>query len=264
MATTSRQIELKSEKDLERMRRAGQATAKVFTELSKIIAPGISTKELNRLAHKIIRQIGGYPAFLGYRGFPASICASVNEEVVHGLPSAKKKLRDGDIIGIDIGVTLDGFIGDAAYTYEVGSISADKQKLLNVTKKCLQLGISKMTIGNRLGDISYAIQQHAESNGFSVVRDFVGHGIGRQMHEEPAVPNYGTPGTGPRLEAGMVLALEPMLIAGGHKVCVISDGWTVISEDHGDSAHYEHTVAVTHNGPEILTDFGSWTLETGT
>jgi methionyl aminopeptidase len=253
MTAGFRQIELKSEKDLEKMRRAGRLAGRVLAELAKAVEPGITTKDLDRLAEKRIREAGAIPTFLGYRGYTATICASVNEEVVHGIPSAKKVLRDGDILSIDIGATLDGFVGDTAATYPVGKISTDRQALLDVTRESLEKGIAQARPGNRLGDISHAIQAHAESRGYGVVREFVGHGIGRQMHEEPGVPNYGQPRTGLRLEAGLVLALEPMVTAGHWKVKVLDDGWTVVSEDGSLSAHFEHTVAVTPAGPEVLT-----------
>jgi methionyl aminopeptidase len=253
MTAGFRQIELKSEKDLEKMRRAGRLAGRVLAELAKAVEPGITTKDLDRLAEKRIREAGAIPTFLGYRGYTATICASVNEEVVHGIPSAKKVLRDGDILSIDIGATLDGFVGDTAATYPVGKISNDRQALLDVTRESLEKGIAQARPGNRLGDISHAIQAHAESRGYGVVREFVGHGIGRQMHEEPGVPNYGQPRTGLRLEAGLVLALEPMVTAGHWKVKVLDDGWTVVSEDGSLSAHFEHTVAVTPAGPEVLT-----------
>jgi methionyl aminopeptidase len=240
MTAGFRQIELKSEKDLEKMRRAGRLAGRVLAELAKAVEPGITTKDLDRLAEKRIREAGAIPTFLGYRGYTATICASVNEEVVHGIPSAKKVLRDG-------------FVGDTAATYPVGKISNDRQALLDVTRESLEKGIAQARPGNRLGDISHAIQAHAESRGYGVVREFVGHGIGRQMHEEPGVPNYGQPRTGLRLEAGLVLALEPMVTAGHWKVKVLDDGWTVVSEDGSLSAHFEHTVAVTPAGPEVLT-----------
>lgn len=253
MTASSRQIELKSERDLDRMRRAGRLAGRVLKEVSAAVKPGASTKDLDRLAEKLIRDAGAIPTFLGYRGYRATICASVNEEVVHGIPSSKRILEEGDIVGIDVGVTLDGFVGDTAVSVPVGRVSAEKHALLEATRISLEKGIEQARPGNRLGDISNAIQAYAESRGFGVVRDFVGHGIGRQMHEEPAVPNYGPPRTGLRLEAGLVLALEPMLTAGHWKVRVLDDGWTVVTEDGKPSAHFEHTVAVTAAGPEVLT-----------
>lgn len=252
MAQT-RQIELKSPADLERMRRAGRLAAQVLEAVGRAVAPGVTTKELDRLAEKLIRDAGGVPTFLGYRGYTASICASINEEVVHGIPSAKRVLRDGDIVGIDVGATLGGFVGDTAATFGVGRISETATALLRATRDSLNQGIAATRVGNRLGDVSAAIQRAAERQGYSVVRDFVGHGIGRNMHEEPSVPNYGTAGTGIRLEVGLVVALEPMVNVGTWRVQVLKDGWTVVTEDNRLSAHFEHTVAVTEAGPEILT-----------
>lgn len=246
-------IELKSEKDLVHMRRAGRIAGNALFQVGKAIRPGVTTGELDKLAEKLIRGAGAIPTFLGYRGYTATICASVNEEVVHGIPSAKRVLKEGDIVGIDVGATFEGFVGDTAATFGVGKISGGRQKLLDVTRQSLESGIEFARAGNRLGDVSHAIQVYAESRGFGVVRDFVGHGIGRQMHEEPSVPNYGPPKTGLRLEAGMVLALEPMLTTGDWNVKVLDDGWTVVTQDGGMAAHFEHTVAITKDGPEILT-----------
>ena len=254
---SSRQIELKSPADLERMRRAGRLAAQVLETVGRAVAPGISTKELDRLAEKFIRDAGGVPTFLGYRGYTASICASINEEVVHGIPHPKRILREGDIVGIDVGATLGGFVGDTAATFPVGKISDEAERLLRTTRESLEKGIAAARVGNRLGDISSAIQQAAESRGYSVVRDFVGHGIGRNMHEEPSVPNYGTAGSGLRLEAGLVVALEPMVNVGTWRVQVLKDGWTVVTEDNRLSAHFEHTVAITDQGPEVLTRIGN-------
>lgn len=250
---SARQIELKSPADLERMRRAGRLAAQVLEAVGRAVAPGVTTKDLDRLAEKKIRDAGGVPTFLGYRGYTASLCASINEEVVHGIPHPKRVLREGDIVGIDVGATLDGFVGDTAATFAVGRISEEAERLLQTTQESLAQGIAAARVGNRLGDVSAAIQRAAESKGYSVVRDFVGHGIGRNMHEEPSVPNYGTAGTGLRLEAGLVIALEPMVNAGTWRVNVLKDGWTVVTEDNRLSAHFEHTVAVTDAGPEVLT-----------
>jgi methionyl aminopeptidase len=249
----TRQIELKSPADLEKMRHAGRLAAQVLEAVGRAVVPGVTTKELDRLAEKFIRDAGGVPTFLGYRGYTATICASVNDEVVHGIPHAKRVLREGDIVGIDVGATVGGFVGDTAATFPVGRISADAEKLLRATRESLNEGIAATRAGNRLGDVSHAIQRVAESRGFSVVRDFVGHGIGRHMHEEPSVPNYGEAGTGLRLDVGLVLALEPMVNAGTWRVQVLKDGWTVVTEDNRLSAHFEHTVAITEAGPEILT-----------
>jgi methionyl aminopeptidase len=246
-------IELKSSKDLDHMRRAGRLAGQVLWELSRAVAPGVTTKDLDVLAEKLIRGAGAVPTFLGYRGYTATICASVNEEVVHGIPHPKRALWDGDIVSIDVGVTYEGFVGDTAATFPVGVISPERKTLLDVTRESLDRGIRQARVGNRLGDVSSAIQAHAERHGFGVVRDFVGHGIGRQMHEEPAVPNFGRAGTGIRLEPGLVLALEPMVTAGDWKVRVLDDGWTVVTLDGSVAAHFEHTVAVTEAGPEVLT-----------
>lgn len=256
MAST-RQIELKSPADLERMRRAGRLAAQVLEAVGRAVAPGVTTKELDRLAEKFIRDAGGVPTFLGYRGYTATLCASINEEVVHGIPNPKRVLREGDVVGIDVGATLDGFVGDTAATFAVGRITDEAQRLLQTTRESLDQGIAAARVGNRLGDVSAAIQRVAEEKGYSVVRDFVGHGIGRNMHEEPSVPNYGTAGTGLRLEAGLVIALEPMVNVGTWRVQVLKDGWTVVTEDNRLSAHFEHTVAVTDAGPEILTQIGN-------
>lgn len=254
---STRQIELKSPADLERMRRAGRLAAQVLEAVGRAVAPGVTTKELDRLAEKFIRDAGGVPTFLGYRGYTATLCASINEEVVHGIPNPKRVLREGDIVGIDVGATLDGFVGDTAATFAVGRITDEAQRLLQTTRESLDQGIAAARVGNRLGDVSAAIQRVAEEKGYSVVRDFVGHGIGRNMHEEPSVPNYGTAGTGLRLEAGLVIALEPMVNMGTWRVQVLKDGWTVVTEDNRLSAHFEHTVAVTDAGPEILTQIGN-------
>jgi len=223
-----------------------------FKVLEKMIRPGISTLELNRIADKEIRKRGAEPAFMGYRGFPASICASLNEQVVHGIPS-KRRLREGDIVSIDLGVLYHDFYGDAAKTFAVGRIGTQAQRLLRVTEESLYKGIEKARVGNRLYDISQAIQSWVESHGFSVVREFVGHGIGRQLHEEPQVPNFVTPGYGARrIEEGMVIALEPMVNMGSSGVKVLSDGWTAVTVDGSLSAHFEHSIAVTPDGPAIL------------
>jgi methionyl aminopeptidase len=245
-------IVVKSERELELMREAGRIVAETLALLEKAVEPGITTQELNDLAEKFILSRGAYPSFKGYRGFPASICVSVNEEVVHGIPGLRK-LSEGDIISIDIGVVLQGYHSDAAITVPVGRIPPEIQRLLSVTQEALWRGISQARPGRRLSDISHAIQAHVEKNGYSVVREFVGHGIGRTMHEEPQVPNYGRPGRGPRLEPGMTLAIEPMVNQGRPEVRVLENGWTVITADGSYSAHFEHTVAVTADGPKVLT-----------
>lgn len=226
--------------------------AQALQRLKEAIRPGVTTGELDRLAEDFIRRHGGMPAFKGYRGYPASLCVSVNEEVVHGIPG-DRKLREGDIVSLDLGVVMEGYYGDAAITVPVGEISEEARRLLKVTEEALYKGIEQARPGKRLSDISYAIQKHVEGAGFSVVRDFVGHGIGRELHEDPQVPNFGPPNQGPRLQPGMVLAIEPMVNTGTWKVRILENQWTVVTEDGGLSAHFEHTVAITEKGPEILT-----------
>ncbi|QGP91817.1 Methionine aminopeptidase 1 [Neomoorella glycerini] len=245
-------IILKSRREIALMREAGRIVARTLAKLKEHIIPGVTTAELDRIAEDYIRDNGAVPAFKGYQGFPASICASVNEEVVHGIPGLKQ-LAEGDIISIDIGAVKNGYVGDAAVTFPVGAIDAEKQHLLAVTEAALYEGIKQAVVGNRLTDISHAIQTYVERNGLSVVRDYVGHGIGRAMHEDPQVPNFGSPGYGPRLRVGMVLAIEPMVNAGTYEVYTLANRWTVVTRDKKPSAHFEHTVAVTDNGPEILT-----------
>jgi len=236
------------------MAQAGQIVAEVMKSLREVIMVGTTTKEIEQFADKRIRSLGGKSAFRGYRGYPSSICASINEEVVHGIPSSRK-LRDGDIISIDLGVLCDGFFGDAAYTFPVGKIDKETALLMRVTEEALYCGIDKAVVGNRVNDISHAIQQHAEQHGFSVVKTFVGHGIGRQLHEEPQVPNFGASGQGPRLRQGMTLAIEPMVNAGTFEVKILEDGWTAVTADGKRSAHYEHTVVVMPDRARILTKF---------
>jgi methionyl aminopeptidase len=245
-------IILKSPEEIACMRRAGRVVALAHQVLAEMIKPGISTESLDRAVAELFSREGAKPAFKGYHGFPANICTSVNEVVVHGIPG-RQVLEEGDIIGIDIGSVVDGFYGDAAATYPVGRISSEAERLLRVTEEALALGIAQAIPGRRLSDISHAIQRHVEANGYSVVRDFVGHGIGRAMHEAPQIPNYGPPGRGVRLKPGMTLAIEPMVNAGTHEVVVLADEWTVATRDGALSAHFEHTVLVTENGPEILT-----------
>jgi|SRR5579862_322518 len=234
------------------MRRSGKVTSKVLTDLMKAARPGMTTAELDKLAEKGIRDLGGVPTFKGYHGFPASICASVNDEVVHGIPGSRV-LRDGDLLSIDIGTTLEGFVSDSAATVAIGNISQSAQRLLDVTQECLMIGIAQMQRGNHVGDIGAAVQQHAEKNGYGVVRELVGHGVGRAMHEEPQVPNYGKRGTGVELRTGLVLAIEPMITEANHAVNILKDGWTVVTADGKLAAHFEHTIAVTDDGPKILT-----------
>ena len=243
----------KSPAEIEAMKEAGRVSAKALREVGAHARPGVSTLELDELAESVIRAEGGIPAFKGYGGFPGSICASVNEQIVHGIPSAGVVLREGDIISIDTGAIVDGWVGDNAWTYAVGRISAEKQRLLDVTEKCLWAGLEAARPGIRLGDIGHAVQSIAEEAGFGVVREYVGHGIGRDMHEEPNVPNFGRKHTGVRLEAGMVLAIEPMINVGTHKTRLMSDGWLVVTRDGKPSAHFEKTVAITEDGPVVLT-----------
>ena len=245
-------ITCKSEKELVYMREAGRVVAKAHAELARAIRVGITTLELNRLAEAVIVKEGAKPAFKGLYGFPYTICASVNEEVVHGFPSLRK-LENGDIISIDIGAEINGYFGDGAATYPVGDVSPEILQLLRATEESLYKGIAMARAGNRLSDISHAVQTCAEGYGYSVVRDYVGHGIGRKPHEEPQVPNFGKPGRGPRLRAGMTLAIEPMINMGTYEVRTLSNNWTVVTLDAKLSAHFEHTIAITDDQPEILT-----------
>ncbi len=244
-------IELKSPSQLEIMREAGQVLAQVLEVVEGAVHPGITTLELDELALQTMRRLGAKPAFKGYRGYPAHICVSINEEVVHGIPS-RRRLKEGDIVGIDVGVVVDGYFSDAAVTVPVNGISSEAANLVAVTRQALEEGIAMAWPSQRLSDISHAIQTVVESHGYSVVRDFVGHGIGTQLHEPPQVPNYGSPGFGPVLKTGMVLAIEPMVNQGGAAVEILPDGWTAVTKDRKLSAHFEHTVAVTDSGPEIL------------
>jgi methionyl aminopeptidase len=243
----------KSSGELAAMHRAGLAVWDILNALRDSVQPGVSTLDLEKLAARRAAEHGVRPAFKGYRGYPCVLCASVNHEVVHGIPSASRRLKEGDIISLDFGVELNGYFGDAALTVPVGKIKPEMEQLLRVTRESLDHAIAKVRPGNRLSDISAAVQQWVEKHGFSVVREFVGHGIGTRMHEEPNVPNYGDPGHGPRLEEGMVFAIEPMVNAGGPGVKVLDDNWTAVTTDGSNSAHFEHTVAVTSNGPWILT-----------
>ena len=235
------------------MARAGKVVRECLDILGKEVKPGITTGELDSLAEKFIRSKGGVPTFKGYRGFPGSICTSPNDMVVHGIPG-KTRLRSGDILGVDVGVTMEGYIADAAMTFPVGEIAEDARRLLRVTEESLMRGIAQCKVGNRVGDISHAVQTHAEAHGYSVVQSMVGHGVGREMHEDPQVPNFGPPGQGPELREGMVLAIEPMVNAGGYQVEMGEDGWAIYTKDRSLSAHFEHTVAITNNGPRILTN----------
>lgn len=245
-------IIIKTDMEIEYMRRAGKLVGETLARLEEVVKPGITTAEIDRIAEEFILKNNAKPSFKGYQGFPASICASVNEEVVHGFPS-NRVLEEGDIISVDCGAILNGYQGDAARTIAVGKISDEAQKLIDVTKGSFFKGVEHAKVGNRLTDISSAVQVYVESFGYSVVRDFVGHGIGRDMHEDPEVPNFGRPGRGPKLSHGMVLAIEPMVNIGKYYVRVKPNGWTVVTEDGSLSAHYENTVAILNNGPEILT-----------
>ncbi len=242
----------KSRKELEKMRAAGQLVGRVLQELRRMVEPGLTTLEVDMAAEKMIRDAGALPTFKGYHGFPFSICASVNEQVVHGFPS-NYKLKEGDIFSIDCGATLEGFVGDTATTVAVGRISEELQRLIRVTEESLELAIEQCREGKHLGDIGWAVQSHAEKHGYTVVREYVGHGIGRRMHEDPQIPNYGTPGKGIKIRNGYVFAVEPMVNMGRHETKVLRDGWTVVTIDGRPSAHCEHTIAITEAGPEVFT-----------
>ena len=245
-------VYLRDHNEVEAIRRSAQLVAKTLQMLKREAKPGVTTRELDRMAERFIRDHGGKPAFKGYRGFPASFCPAINDEVVHGIPG-ERRLEDGDILGLDVGVVMDGYFGDAAITVPVGKVSNEAVALMDVTRAALMAGIAEAKAGNRVGDISRAIQTYAEERGYSVVRALVGHGIGREMHEEPQVPNHVTPGRpGPKLQAGQVLAIEPMVNIGGPDVLTQADGWTVVTKDGSLSAHFEHTVLVGGDGPEIL------------
>lgn len=236
------------------MARASKVVAETLQVLKREVRPGVTTEDLDRIAEDHIRARGGIPAFKGYRSYPKTLCASINDQVVHGIPSARRVLKEGDIIGLDLGAIVEGFYGDAAMTVPVGAVSPKVAELLRVTEEALYKGIEQARVGNRLSDISHAVQRHAEGAGFSVVTDFVGHGIGRQLHEEPQVPNYGKPGQGPRLQVGMVLAIEPMVNMGQSGVRILDDQWTAVTKDGSLSAHFEHTIAIQAEGPaRILT-----------
>ena len=245
-------IILKSPEEIKRIAQSCDIVARTLNAIKAIVKSGITTAEIESFADAYIRAKNAVPAFKGYRGYPASICTSVNNEVIHGIPSARV-LKEGDILGVDLGVYKDGFYGDAAYTFPVGKIRPGVERLLKVTEESLYIGIENAKVGNRVSDISYSIQRHVESNGFSVVRAFVGHGVGSELHEEPQVPNFGPPGRGPRLRPGMTLAIEPMVNEGGYEVLILEDGWTAVTTDGKLSAHFEHTVLVTLNEPRILT-----------
>jgi len=246
-------VEVKSKDELATMRQAGAVVGDILVLLSAMVKPGMTTGDIDRIAREELKKRGAKPAFLNYHGFPGVICLSINHEVVHGIPSDKRALKDGDIIGIDFGCVIDRFYGDSAVTVGVGNISAEAAKLIKVTRESLDKGIAAVKAGGRVGDIGAAVQAHAEASGYGVVREFVGHGIGRALHEEPPIPNFGKAGTGPRLKAGMTIAIEPMVNLGGPEVETLADGWTAVTKDRKLSAHFEHTVAVTETGYEILT-----------
>ncbi|MFI3285551.1 MAG: type I methionyl aminopeptidase [Rikenellaceae bacterium] len=248
-------IYLKTEEEIELLRENNILVSKTLAEVGRHICEGVSTKELDRIAEEFIRDHGAVPAFLGYQGFPASLCVSVNENVVHGIPSEKSILKEGDIVSVDCGTFLKGFVGDSAYTFAVGEVASEVKQLMDVTKEALYKGTAQAKAGNRVGDISAAVQGYAESFGYGVVRELEGHGCGREMHESPGVPNFGARGRGPLLKAGMVICIEPMINMGTRAVVFERDGWTVRTRDRKPSAHYEFAVAVGKNGPDILTDY---------
>jgi methionyl aminopeptidase len=249
-------VELKSREEIEHMRGAGRIVAEILDELEVAVAPGVTTWDLDRLSEELIYRKGARPAFKGYRGFPSCLCTSINQEVVHGIPSKKRRLEAGDLVKLDFGVVYQGFFGDAARTIPVGAVSDAATALLEATRDSLEAAIQMVVPGNRIGDIGHAVQSHVEARGYTVVRDFVGHGIGRRLHEEPQIPNFGTPGTGMKLRPGMVLAIEPMVNAGSWEVETLDDDWTAVTLDGKLSSHWEHTILVTDGGPEVLTRGG--------
>jgi len=246
-------IQIKSAAEIEKMRVSGIALRKVHNAVKAAVKPGATTMDLENAAEAVVNELGAKAAFKGYHGYPAVLCTSVNNEVIHGIPSTKRVLKEGDVVSVDCGVVVDGYYSDAAVTHPVGKISAAAEKLLRVTEASLYAAIDKAVVGGRLFDISWAVQSMCEAEGYGIVKEFVGHGIGRNMHEDPQLPNFGTPGKGPRLKAGMVLAIEPMINIGTADVKVLEDGWTAITLDGSLSAHFEHTVAITKDGPRILT-----------
>lgn len=252
MSQGNKSIHLKSHDEISRMLEANQVVAEVLSAVERLIEPGITTFELDVEAEKLCLSMKAKPAFKGYRGFPGALCVSINEEVVHGIPSRKRKLVNGDIVSVDFGVLFKGFYGDSALTIPVGVINSEKQQLLSVTEESLMLAVQQVNVGNRISDISRAVQAHVEKHGFSVVRQFVGHGIGTSLHEAPEIPNYVQNGSSPRIVAGMVLAIEPMVNVGTHNVQILKDGWTVVTADKKCSAHFEHSVAATMSGPLVL------------
>jgi methionyl aminopeptidase len=246
-------IYYKSDREITLMREGGRILAEVVERLRGLARAGTSTLEIDQAVEAFICKRGARPAFKGYRGFPATVCISINDEVVHGIPSPRRRLKEGDIVGFDLGCIVEGYYADCAVTLPIGEISPPVQKLLDVTRESLELAVRECRPDRRLSDVSHAVQSHVEAHGFGVVRAFVGHGIGRALHEEPQVPNFGEPGRGPRLRPGMVLAIEPMVTMGGHEVRVLDDGWTAVTTDGSLAAHFEHTIAVTESGPEVLT-----------
>ncbi|HZX11801.1 MAG TPA: type I methionyl aminopeptidase [Acidobacteriota bacterium] len=241
----------KNHEEIEAMRRSNRIVAQILSELKEMVKPGMRTKELDEYAEKRTAELGAKPAFKDYRGYPACLCTSINEEIVHGIPSSRT-LKQGDILSMDFGVVYNGFYGDAALTVPIGEISSEAKKLIRTVREGLDKGIEQLRLGNRISDISSAVQKCVESNGFSVIKSFVGHGIGFSLHEEPQVPNFGSPGHGPRIKPGMVIAIEPMISAGDWEVKILEDNWTAVTKDRSLSAHYENTIAVTENGPDIL------------
>jgi methionyl aminopeptidase len=243
----------RSAAEISRMRAASQLVAAVLSELESAVAPGVTTADLDRLAERLVREGGAVPAFKGYRGFPATLCASVNDEVIHGIPSPQRKLAEGDVVSLDMGVKLNGYYGDSALTVPVGKVPDASLRLLRVTQEALERAITQVRVGGRLSDIGHAVQSHVEAHGYSIVREFVGHGIGERLHEDPQIPNYGDPGRGPKLAEGMVLAIEPMVAMGRPETKVLADGWTAVTKDGSLAAHFEHTVAVAAGGPIVMT-----------
>ena len=245
-------IEIKSADEIKRMRQAGRVVAALLRHLEGLVKPGVQTKAFDEASLAFLKQHGAQPAFLGYRGFPATVCVSVNDEVVHGIPGPRR-LSEGDLVSLDAGAVIDGWYADAATSVTAGTASPLARRLVETTRRALEAGIEQAVVGHRLSDISHAVQRTIEHERFGIVRDFVGHGIGRALHEDPPVPNFGAPNTGPRLQVGMTLAIEPMVTAGGFAVQVLEDGWTAVTTDHSLAAHFEHTIVVTENGPEVLT-----------
>ena len=246
-------VEVKTPEELAIMRRAGGVVADILVLLKGLVKPGMTTGEIDQIAREELKKRGAKPAFLNYHGFPGVICVSINSEVVHGIPSDKRVLKDGDIVGLDFGAIIDGWYGDSAMTIPVGTISPEAERLVRVTRECLEKALTAVKDGNRIGDIGFAVQSHAQAHGYTLVREFVGHGIGRSLHEEPPIPNYGKAGHGARLKTGMTIAIEPMVNMGGPEVATLGDGWTAVTKDGKLSAHFEHTVAVTDTGYDILT-----------